>query len=184
MSADPPASRMITLDLRRRLQQRYEEAVRLMRDGAVDHARVHELLAECLRADPGNILYLDAMLANLRRWQQKSKHEQKSWLGKWVPAGWRRPRNDASSNRALSTEYSVLGTQYLADDPIDETAAKQLLHAAPEALRRSPTNTSLYLALPRRAPRAISTRPRFATCKPPSKNRHATQTRCGCWPAL
>src|SRR5207244_839486 len=67
MSGPSPHSLLITPDLRRRLQQGYEEAQRLSAQSRPDFRRIHELLAECLRADPGNILYLDALFANLRR---------------------------------------------------------------------------------------------------------------------
>lgn len=68
MTDAPPSSLLITPDSRRRLQQRYEEAVRLAAQQPVNRCRVHELLAECLRTDPGSILYLGALLANLRQW--------------------------------------------------------------------------------------------------------------------
>ena len=67
MAADPPVSLLITPDQRRRLQQRYEEAQRLAAQPRPDYRQVHELLAGCVAADPGNILYLNALLANLRR---------------------------------------------------------------------------------------------------------------------
>jgi tetratricopeptide (TPR) repeat protein len=137
MSATPPASPLITPDLRRRLQQRYEEAVRLLNQQPADHARVHELLAECLRADPGNILYLDALLANLRHWPPGGR----GWLQSWWSG---RP---SAGRHALSIEYSVLSTQYLASAPIDREAAATLLQNAPELLRDAPTDTRLYQAL-------------------------------------
>ncbi len=74
-------SLLITPDTRRRLQQRYEEAVRLSALRPCDFARVHLLLAECLRTDPGSILYLDALLANLRRWSPKA---HRAWLPNWL----------------------------------------------------------------------------------------------------
>ena len=121
MPADPPASPLITPDLRRRLQQRYEEAVRHLNQQPTDHARVHELLAECLRADPGNILYLDALLANLRQWQPSSQ-DRDNWFRWWKSSG------------GKSTEYSVLSTQYFADGAIDQIIAQRLLLRAPELL--------------------------------------------------
>jgi Flp pilus assembly protein TadD, contains TPR repeats len=81
MSDSPPPSLLITPDTRRRLQQRYEEAARLAGQSPCDFAHVHERLADCLRADPGNILYLDALLANLRRWTPRSG---RSWLPSWL----------------------------------------------------------------------------------------------------
>jgi tetratricopeptide (TPR) repeat protein len=89
MSDPAPPSLLVTPDTRRRLQQRYEEAARLVGQRPHDPAIVHELLAECLRADPGNILYLDALLANLRRWQPRPQRTWRNWFGLW-----RNPRNE------------------------------------------------------------------------------------------
>lgn len=100
-----PHSPLITPDLRRQLQQQYEAALRLLSAPAPDFRRVHDLLGQCVRADPGNILYLDALLANLRRWQPKA-----SWWAKWF------------SRSVPGTRYSVLSTEYA------------LLQVAPERL--------------------------------------------------
>src|SRR3954452_22147248 len=81
MSGSPPRSLLITPDLRRRLQQRYEEAQRLAAGSRPNFRRIHELLAECLRADPGNILYVDALLANLRR--RGSARSESWWKRLW-----------------------------------------------------------------------------------------------------
>ena len=67
MSANSPLPLLIRPDLRRRLQQRYEEAQRLSSLSEPDFRKIHELLAECLHVDAGNTLYLDAIVANLRR---------------------------------------------------------------------------------------------------------------------
>jgi tetratricopeptide (TPR) repeat protein len=82
----PPLSPLITPDLRRRLQQRYEEAIRLMSQQPVDRSRALALLAECLRTDPGNILYLEALLANLRQ-NPRPAGRIAGWLAKWGSAG-------------------------------------------------------------------------------------------------
>ena len=84
MPDPPPPSLLITPDMRRRLQQRYEEAVRLIANRPCDFARVHELLADCLRTDPGNILYLEALFANLQQWNPKA---HRSWLPNWLRNG-------------------------------------------------------------------------------------------------
>jgi tetratricopeptide (TPR) repeat protein len=96
MTEPPPPSPLITPDMRRRLAQRYEEAVRLASEAPRDFARIHELLAECLRADPGNILYLDEFIANLRRWKPQAA---RSWLPSWLrgASGTRSPTKDAAS---------------------------------------------------------------------------------------
>jgi tetratricopeptide (TPR) repeat protein len=97
MSSSPPLSLLVTPDARRRLQQRYEEAVLLMAAKPCDHARVHELLGECLRADPGNILYLDQLLANLRSWNLRPSC---SWLPGWL-RGSRLPATSSQSPDSL-----------------------------------------------------------------------------------
>jgi tetratricopeptide (TPR) repeat protein len=134
-----PASLLITPDLRRRLQQRYEEAVRLMNQQPADHGRIHELLAECLRADPGNILYLEVLLANLHRWQPRAEDAKGNWLTRWL-----RPREGAAADEA---KYSVLSTQYLADQPIDEATARTALSSAPELLTSASGNVEILVYL-------------------------------------
>jgi len=115
MPSDSP-SPLVSPDFRRRLQQRYEEAARLAAQQPCDHARVHELLADCVRSDPGSILYLDALLANLRSWQPK---RQRSWWPKWMTIGARNggigsvpeqtnKAENVPSTAVLSTEYAVL----------------------------------------------------------------------------
>jgi tetratricopeptide (TPR) repeat protein len=96
MTDSPPPSLLVTPDARRRLAQRYDEAVRLAAGQPCDQARVHELLAECVRTDPGNILYLDALLANLRRWNPKAGRF-------WLP-GWLRPTSASATNDAPAEE--------------------------------------------------------------------------------
>jgi tetratricopeptide (TPR) repeat protein len=98
MAEPSPQSLLITPDLRRRLQQRYEEAQRLAAWPRPDFRRVHELLAECVRADPGNILYLDALLANLQRREAASV----GWWTKW----WQ--QRGANWEPVVGTEYSLL----------------------------------------------------------------------------
>jgi tetratricopeptide (TPR) repeat protein len=119
----PPPSPLTSPDFRRRLQQRYEEAARLAAQQPCDHARVHELLADCVRSDPGSILYLDALLANLRSWQPK---RPRSWWPKWITIGARNggigsvPEQTNKAENVPGT--AVLSTKYA------------VLRAAPEAL--------------------------------------------------
>jgi pentatricopeptide repeat protein len=80
MSDVSPTSLLITPDTRRRLQQRYEEALRLSTRQPVDHAAMHEILAGCVRDDPANTLYLDALLTNLRQWGPRPRS---SWFSRW-----------------------------------------------------------------------------------------------------
>jgi tetratricopeptide (TPR) repeat protein len=96
-----PDSLLITSDTRRRLQQRYEEAVGLASQPPASHARVHELLAECLRTDPGNSLYLDGLLANMRRWGPK----RSGWLVRWFV--WMTPRRRANDSQTAREQLSA-----------------------------------------------------------------------------
>ena len=129
MSLDPPPSPLETPDPRRRLQQQYELAQRLASGPAPDFRRIHDLLADCLRSDPGSILYLDALLANLRRWVPKPRG---SWWPKWLRGWWGQVRKnnaqsvEPGSDQGPSTQYLVLSTS------LDQ--ATTLLHQAPDLL--------------------------------------------------
>jgi Flp pilus assembly protein TadD len=127
MPVDPPPSLLMTPDLRRRLQQRYDEASRLAALPRPDFARIHDLLAECLRADPDNILYLDALLANLRR---REAQRAKSWWRKWLPRS--RLLVRPAKNAAQSTQYSVLSTapEQLWQNPLDASLLARFAEAA------------------------------------------------------
>jgi len=103
MPADSPPSLLITPDLRRRLQQRFEEAQRLTAHPRTDYRRIHDLLAECLRADPGNILYLDALLANLRK--REAMRRFPAWLTNWP--SWQPRKSDRDTT---GTPSSVLAS--------------------------------------------------------------------------
>ena len=117
----------MTPDLRRRLQQRYEEAARLSAQLRPDFARIHALLAECLRADPGNILYVDALLANLGR---REAERAKSWWKKWLPRS--RVSFRPAKNAAQSTQYAVLSTapEQLWQNPSDPSLLARFAEAA------------------------------------------------------
>jgi tetratricopeptide (TPR) repeat protein len=102
MTESPPPSLLVTPDARRRLQQRYEEAMRLGAQSSCDRAAVHAILAACVRDDPASTLYLDALLANLRQW---SPRPRASWF-----SGWRRRKREHRSESAPGTPHSVLTT--------------------------------------------------------------------------
>jgi len=134
MSDAPPPSLLITPDTRRRLQQRYEEAVRQMAQQPCDYARVHDLLAGCLRTDPGNILYLDALLANLRRWGPKPA---RSWFPSWLGGakGSGVFRGSTSSHAAKSNSAK------------DSRPPDVVLRDAANALRDQPDDPRILLRL-------------------------------------
>jgi Flp pilus assembly protein TadD len=51
----------------KRLQQRFEQARRMMEQTVYDAGQVHEMLVECVAKEPANITFVAAMLRNLRR---------------------------------------------------------------------------------------------------------------------
>ncbi|MGI8980067.1 MAG: tetratricopeptide repeat protein [Pirellulaceae bacterium] len=74
----PDSLSPITPAQRQRLQKLWEEARAVMvRAGSPPSRKeaenIHELLAECVVADPGNTVYLDALLMNLRQLHPKSR---------------------------------------------------------------------------------------------------------------
>lgn len=61
---------------RLRLQKVWEEARALVEKTPLDVDQLHLLLADCAAADPGNTVYVDALLMNLRRLRGKSSLAQ------------------------------------------------------------------------------------------------------------
>lgn len=128
MSDDPPPSLLITPDRRRRLTQLFAEARQLANEPRPRIRQIHERLAECVRCDPGNILYLDALLANLR--QRPSASVVQRFL-----AG------------ILSRLVGEAAPQSAVPLPGRFTAAARLLQAAPEQLWLAPQSVPLLRSL-------------------------------------
>ncbi len=59
--------------VRRRLQQCYEHATKLMDQETYDFEYAHSLLVECMTQDPSNLVYLEAFLGNLQRKYNNNK---------------------------------------------------------------------------------------------------------------
>jgi tetratricopeptide (TPR) repeat protein len=127
MPAASLGSLLITPDRRRRLQQQFELAQRLAAAERPDIRRVHELLAEVVGDDPGSVLYLRALLANLRRREGARKRSWLSWL--------------------FSSRGANNGASVLALEPMDLAEANPLLRKAPDRLWRRPTDAKLYARL-------------------------------------
>jgi tetratricopeptide (TPR) repeat protein len=128
MPADPPPSLLITPDRRRRLQQQFDEARQLSAQPRPDFRRIHDLLAACVSADPGNILYVDALLANLKRRDGTEAARKSFW---WRLRGWLWGGKSTRSS-VLSTEYSTLTRtgEILGKRPIEPPLFHQLAAAA------------------------------------------------------
>src|SRR5262245_52282246 len=69
-SAEP---HLVNPALRRRLQQCYEHGTKLASQETYDFDYAHTLFAECVVKDPGNVTYIEAMLANLQRKYDNNK---------------------------------------------------------------------------------------------------------------
>jgi len=63
----------ISAALRRRLQQCFEPATKLMQQEKYDHDYANALLTECVQHDPGNLLYVEKFLENLQRKYDNNK---------------------------------------------------------------------------------------------------------------
>lgn len=64
--AAQPAPPAISAPLRRRLQQCFEHASKLMTQEKYDHDYANTLLTECVQQDPGNLVYVEKFLDNLQ----------------------------------------------------------------------------------------------------------------------
>src|SRR5688572_22438971 len=63
----PPEAPVIPPALRRRLQQCYEHAKKLMAQPKYDFDYANTALTDCVVSDPGNLVYVDAFLDNLNK---------------------------------------------------------------------------------------------------------------------
>jgi tetratricopeptide (TPR) repeat protein len=113
------------------LQQRFEEAQRLSGRALPDFRTIHLVLSECLKADPGNLLYVDAMLANLRK--RDAAAPQRSWISRWF-GGWSRPKAGAPTTGK--------GPVANAPDSAGPKANLQMLIDAGDALWEGPLNAA------------------------------------------
>jgi tetratricopeptide (TPR) repeat protein len=136
MSANSPLPLLIKPDLRRRLQQRYEEALRLTAREPPDFGQIHQLLAECLHIDVGNTLYLDALIANLQR-RDAAKRNQ-SWLARLMGV-WR----NQGSGKPTARGTAIVSAR--------ETAEQSILRSAADRLWQSPADAELLTSLAKAA---------------------------------
>jgi tetratricopeptide (TPR) repeat protein len=80
----------ITTAQRQRLQKLWEEARAMMvrartPPGRKEAEKIHDLLAECVVGDPGNTIYLDALLMNLRQLPPKPRFSIRYFFSKTGP---------------------------------------------------------------------------------------------------
>ncbi|MCH5373102.1 MAG: hypothetical protein JJ992_03935 [Planctomycetes bacterium] len=126
----PPAER-------RHLQQRYDQAARMMADPEYDPSQAHALLAECAVADPGNPVYVDMLLRNLTRMPTTQRAVKRLW-----PGGPQKALARAAGDQDWSRVFQ-LGPEAMLADPQD-AATFGLLAQASDACGYSQT-AMLYL---------------------------------------
>ena len=120
------ASDVVPLEVRRRLQQCYEAARRALAQPRPDHDHAHRMFAECVVGDPGNLLYVNALLANLRHKYQDNKRG--TLFGVFASRG-------AFRRAVLRQDWSEvlrLGPDALRNNPWDRDTLAALARAAGE----------------------------------------------------
>ena len=139
----PDSLSPITPARRQRLQKLWEEARAIMAQAASrpdrkEAERIHELLAECVGADPGNTVYLDAFLLNLRQVRLQPKGWWTNILGRKSPEA----HGPASLKNCSGEEAYISQLLKLADrsSQIDAPEAeirylREALHFSPQSLR-------------------------------------------------
>jgi tetratricopeptide (TPR) repeat protein len=134
MVPDPPPSLLVTPDRRRRLTQLFTEARQLAAQPRMSVRRVHDVLGECVRGDPGNFLYFDALLANLAE-RPAANLIQRLWRRLHAPFGGHSPSagRDASAG-GFTAAYRLLqrGPELLWQASDSVPLLRQLAEAAGE----------------------------------------------------
>jgi tetratricopeptide (TPR) repeat protein len=156
ISGDAPPDRVISVNVRRQLQQCYERAQKLMEQEPHDYNYAHTMLVDCVTRDPGNLVYVEAFLANLHgKFKNNKRGSMLSFAGK------------GAFKKALSRqdwpEVLRLGPDVLKANPWDVGTLRGMAEAC-EAY-------SLYEAELRYLKNALEAKP-----KDPVVNRHCAQS--------
>lgn len=109
--------------MRRRMQVCYEHAMKLtqQKGGKYDYDYAHDMLAQCVRADPGNMVYVEALLENLHK---KHKNNKRGGGG----GGARGPFKKAVKEQHWE-EILKLGPDLLKSNPWDKHTLRPLADA-------------------------------------------------------
>lgn len=114
---------LVNAALRRRLQQCYDHGTKLAAQESYDFDYAHTLFAECVMRDPGNLMYVDAMLQNLQRKYHNNK--KGSRLAMFAGKG---PLKKAVSHRAWAVVLE-LGPDALKSNPWDTVTLRAMADA-------------------------------------------------------
>lgn len=129
--SEVPGEPVITPALRRQLQQCYEHACRLLGQDKPDREYAHTLLMQCVVADPGNLVYVEAFLKNL---QDKYNNNRRGAWSLFGGGG----RNRGEFKKAVAkgnwAEVLKLGPELLYSNPWDVLVLRGMAQAC-EAFR-------------------------------------------------
>ncbi|MDA0660731.1 MAG: tetratricopeptide repeat protein [Planctomycetota bacterium] len=112
----PPAKR-------KQLQQCFERGNSMSRKDKPDHDYAHDMYSECVRQDPGNLVYVEAMLDNLQR-KYKNNKKGASFKGFGGRSGFKK----AVANQDWPEVYRE-GTELLKLNPWDVPTLRALADA-------------------------------------------------------
>lgn len=120
---DPASVPRVTPLVRQGLQDLFAQARQQAALAIPNHQRIHELLAQCVAADPGNTIFIEALLANLRQ-----RDPRLSWRALF--AGW------FSSDPAAKVQDAAQRGQW-----------SEVLRGGPAALWKNPQDTAVLRSL-------------------------------------
>lgn len=122
---DTSPDEAISPALRRRLQECYERATKLMAEDKYDFDYAHQFLSQCVKSDPGNSVYLDAFLENLQR---KYNNNKRGAMLKFAGKG---PFRKAAAGRDWKQVFK-LGPEVLKTNPWDVATLRLMAEACAE----------------------------------------------------
>lgn len=120
------AQHVVSLALRRKLQRCYEHGTRLVaeaKDQKYDFDYAHTMFAECAVGDPGNLVYVEAMLDNLQR-----KYDNNKKGGRLISFGGRGAIKKAIAKQDWA-DILQLGPDVLRTNPWDVPALRAMAQA-------------------------------------------------------
>lgn len=120
---EEPAAHIVSPAQRKRLQQCYEHGTRLLQQEKYDYDYAHSLLVQCATGDPGNLIYIEALLANLQRKFGNRKR------GARLKAFAARGGFSRAVRRQDWEQVLKLGPDLLRHDPWDATVLRGLAEA-------------------------------------------------------
>lgn len=121
-----PPEHIVTPQLRRRLQQCYDHACKLLQQEKPDRDYANTLFTQCVVADPSNLVYVEAFLRNLQEKYENNKRGARSFFG---GGG----KNRAEFKKAVAKNNWIdvlrLGPELLHSNPWDVSVLRPMAQA-------------------------------------------------------